>query len=123
MQSVPEQYITTAADRLAISQGCYWDEAQADRVVKFAETYFAPQFVGGRFRLLPWQAAWLRQLYGWRLSDGRRRWRRALLTVSKKNGKSLLCSIVALYESVAAGVPSPLVVSASTTRENARQIY
>ncbi|MBX9677417.1 MAG: hypothetical protein K2X38_01550 [Gemmataceae bacterium] len=120
---IPDKYIRTAADRKAIEDGAYWDQAEADRVVRFAETYVAPQFVRGEFRLLDWQREWLEQLYGWRLADGRRRWRKALLTVAKKAGKTLLTAIVCLYESLAAGVPSPLVVSASTTKENARQVY
>ena len=121
--NVPEHFIRTKADKLAVEQGCYWDQEQANRVIEFAETYFLPQFVGGKFRLLDWQRDWLSQLYGWRLPDGRRRWRKALLTVAKKNGKSLLCSIVALYESLAAGVQNPLCVSCSTTRQNATQIF
>jgi phage terminase large subunit-like protein len=120
---VAEKWIRTKADRLAVEQGCSFDEEQAERVVAFAETYFCPQFVEGTFKPLPWQMEWLSQLYGWRVPDGRRRWRKALLTVSKKYGKSLLCAVVALYESLAAGVKSPLVISCSTTRQNATQIF
>jgi phage terminase large subunit-like protein len=120
---VPERFIRTKADRLAIEAGCYFDQEQADKVIRFAESYFAPQFIGGKFQLLEWQKDWLSALYGWRLPDGRRRWRKVLLTLAKKGGKTLLCAIVALYESLAAGVPSPLVISCSTTKENARQIY
>ncbi|OWK37897.1 terminase large subunit [Fimbriiglobus ruber] len=82
-----------------------------------------PKFTGQKFTLLPWQKDWLEQLYGWRLPDGRRRWRKVLLTIGKKNGKSLLVSAVCLYELWAAGVPSPLVISCSTTRDNAKQIF
>lgn len=120
---VPAKYIKTAADRKAIETGAYWDQDAADKVIRFAEAYVVPQFIKGTFRLLPWQREWLEQLYGWRLSSGNRRWRKALLTVAKKQGKTLLTAIVCMFEALAAGVPSPLVVSASTTKENARQIY
>lgn len=120
---VQVSYCRTKADEIAVEQGCYFDEAEAEKIITFAEKYFIPQFVPGRFRLLQWQKEWLRTLTGWRLPDGRRRWRKVLLTVSKKNGKNLLASIVSLYETYGANVPSPLVISASTTKENARQIY
>ena len=112
---IPAKYIKTKADELSLRQGCYFDQQAADRIIAFAEKYFNPQFIQGDFKLLEWQKDWLANLYGWKLPDGRRRYRKALLTVAKKNGKSLLCAIVALYESLAAGNKSPLVVSCSTT--------
>lgn len=121
---VPQKYIRTKADRDAIEAGCYWDQEQADKIIRFAETYTRPQFIeGDDFTLLDWQKEWLAQLYGWRLPDGRRRWRKALLTVGKKNGKTLLTSIICLYEAIATGTPNPICVSASTTRENSKQIF
>ena len=120
---IPAKYIKTKADELSLRQGCYFDQQAADRVIAFAEKYFNPQFIQGDFKLLEWQKDWLANLYGWKLPDGRRRYRKALLTVAKKNGKSLLCAIVALYESLASGNKSPLVVSCSTTRSNASQIF
>lgn len=114
---------TTKADTQAINQGAYFDQEQADKVVRFAEKYIAPQFIKGKFNLLPWQADWLRTLYGWRNKDGSRRFKKALLHVAKKNGKTLLVSIIAAYELFCSEQPSPLVVSASTSRENAGQVF
>ena len=82
-----------------------------------------PQFVKGDFRLLPWQRDWLGTLYGWRKSDGSKRFKRAVCHVSKKNGKTLLVSIVAMFELFTRDTPSPLVCSASTSRENATQVF
>jgi len=113
----------TKADELAIANGAYFDEAIADRVIRFANTYVTPQFIKGRFKLLQWQEDFLRQLYGWRQPGGQRRWRRAFLTIGKKNGKSLIASIIACYELFAGETASPLVVSASTSKENAKQIF
>src|SRR4051812_20242497 len=106
-----------------MDENSVWDEEQANRICTFAEKYYKPQFIAGTFSLLPWQRQWLRSLYGWRNKDGSRKWRKAFLTVAKKNGKNLLSSIVCLYELLASNTPSPLVISASTTRENARQIF
>jgi phage terminase large subunit-like protein len=121
--SIPSHFLRTAADHLALEQGCYFSEEHAQRIVSFVERFSLPQFTGKRFKLLQWQADWLSQLEGWRLPDGRRRWRKALLTCGKKNGKTLLQSGNLLFELLASGVPSPLVISCSTTRQNASQIF
>ncbi|MEO8082679.1 MAG: terminase large subunit [Ardenticatenales bacterium] len=73
--------------------------------------------------LFRWQRRFLQSLYGWRRPDGGRRFQKALLHVPKKNGKTLLVSILAAYELLAAVVASPLVLSASTTKENAKQVF
>ena len=109
-------------DDLALSQGCYFDDQQADRIIRFAETYVCPQFIKGSFTLLPWQTTWLRTLYGWRNKDGGKRFKRAALHVAKKNGKTFLVSIVCMFELFNPDIPSALVVSASTSRENATQV-
>ncbi|VTR95232.1 Uncultured bacterium genome assembly Metasoil_fosmids_resub OS=uncultured bacterium PE=4 SV=1: Terminase_1 [Gemmata massiliana] len=119
----PAWAIRTKADRQALKDGCYWDQAAADRIIRFAEKYVAPKFTQGAFSLFPWQIRFLQSLYGWRQPDGTRRFRWAVLHVPKKNGKTLLVSILAAYELFAAGEPSPLVASASTAKENAKQVY
>ncbi len=119
----PAWAVRTAADRKALAAGYYWDQDQADRVISFAEKYLAPKFTAGEFRLFDWQKRTLMSWYGWRAPDGSRRWRRAILHVPKKNGKTLLVSIVAAYELLGGVAASPLVVSASTTKQNAEQVY
>jgi len=114
----------TKAVALAQAKGdCYYDDTQAQRIITFAHTYFAPQFIRGKFHLLPWQERWLRNLYGWRSKDGSKLFKRALLHVAKKNGKTLLVSIVCTFELFNQDTPSPLVISASTSRENATQVF
>lgn len=120
---VPAWAIRTEADRAAIAAGCYWDAAEAERIIEFAEAYISPRFTVGDFQLFDWQRRFLMSLYGWRNREGLRRFRRAVLHVPKKNGKTLLVSVLAAYELYAARVGSPLVCSASTTRENAKQVF
>src|SRR4051794_38155886 len=117
----PEWAVRTEADRRALAAGYWWDQDAADRVIKFAELYLTPKFVAGEFRLFEWQKRTLMSLYGWRAPDGSRRWRRALLHVPKKNGKTLLTAVVAAYEHLGGVAASPWVVSASTTKANAKQ--
>lgn len=119
----PDWAVRTKADRKALAAGCYWDQAAADRIIRFARKYLAPKYTEGPFLLFEWQERFLRSLYGWRKPDGTRRFRWAVLHVPKKNGKTLLVSIIAAYELFAAGEPSALVVSASTAKENAKQVY
>lgn len=123
MNTPPAWAVRTEADRLAIADGYYWDAAAAERIIRFAQAYISPKFTAGDFQLFPWQARFLMGLYGWRRPDGGRRFQKALLHVPKKNGKTLIVSILAAYELFAAGVASPLVASASTTKENAKQVY
>src|SRR5688500_10653290 len=120
MDTPPDWAVRTEADRKALAAGYYWDQDQAERVITFAERYLAPQFVAGEFKLFEWQRRALMSWYGWRSPDGTRRWRRAILHVPKKNGKTLLVSIVAAYELMGGVAESPLVVSASTTKDNAK---
>ncbi len=120
----PTWAVRTAADRAAIQAGCYFDWNAAERVVRFAEKYVANRYAGdGDFRLFEWQRRFLMSLYGWRNADGSRRFRTAILHVPKKNGKTLLVSIIAAYELLGAVQPSPLVCSASTTKDNAKQVF
>ena len=119
----PAWAVRTEADRKAIAAGYYWDQDLADRVIAFAELYLCPKFITGEFRLFEWQKRTLMSLYGWRSPDGSRRWRKALLHVPKKNGKTLLTAVVAAYELLGGVVRSPWVVSASTTKQNAKQVY
>lgn len=119
----PTWAVRTAADRKALADGYYWDEDQAERIIRFVRAYVVPKYVAGEFALFEWQERMLRSLYGWRRPDGGRRFTKALLHVAKKNGKTLLVSIIAAYELYAAGVASPLVISASTTKKNATQVY
>jgi phage terminase large subunit-like protein len=120
----PAWAVRTAADRKALADGCYWDQAAADRPIRFAENYLAPKYTtAGEFELFEWERRFLMCVYGWRNPDGTRRFRRAVLHVAKKNGKTLLVAIIAAYELFAAEVASPLVGSGSTSRQNAKQVY
>lgn len=121
--TVPPNYIRTKADVLAISQGCHWDEDEANRIIVFAEKYVIPQFITGDFQLLQWQKDWLRQLVGWRNASGDLRFKTVNLHIAKKNGKTLLCAVICLYNLLFSDKPSPQVVSCSTTRANASQIF
>jgi phage terminase large subunit-like protein len=83
-------------------RGALWhfDENQADRVIRFVEKLkqFEEPFTGLPIVLEPWQCFFIGQLYGWRDRHGRRRFKKALLFMGRKQGKTILASALALYE-------------------------
>ena len=71
---------------------CAWfDQALADRIVEMWPRWFKHtegRWGGKPFLLTQWQAAIVRLLFGWKLGDGFRLYRRLLLWIARKNGKS-----------------------------------
>lgn len=122
-QAPPAWAIRTKSDEQALAEGAYWDDAKGDRLIEFAHKHFAPQFIDGTFRLLEWQERFLRSLVSWRWPSGSRRWRFANLHVAKKNGKTLLLSILCVYEALFSEEKSPYIAAAAATKDNAAQIY
>ncbi len=74
------------------------------------------------FMLQPWQIWILCALFGWQNVRNLRRYRIALILVPRKNGKSNLCAIIALYMLTQEGEPGAQVISAATTRDQAKMI-
>lgn len=70
--------------------------------------------------LEPWQCWILTTLFGWVRPDGLRRFRVGLVLVPRKNGKSTLGAIVALYMFAVEGGSGAEVYSAATTRDQAK---
>lgn len=84
-------------------KGARWlfDEDKADEIIRFAEllVQFEDPFSGQRIKLEPWECFFLGQLYGWRdRKTGRRRFKKALLFMGRKQGKTILASVLALFE-------------------------
>ena len=91
------------------------------RVIKFIEQHCVHpdgMWVGKRIRLEAWQRRLILELFEVGDDDLRRhRW--ALVGVPKKNGKTTLAACLALYFLLADGEPSPLVVCAAASDEQA----
>ena len=73
--------------------------------------------------LEPWQAFVLGSIFGWTRPDGMRRFRVAYIEIPRKNGKSTLGGIVALYLAFVDGEPGAEVYCAATKREQARIVF
>lgn len=128
MGKVDAKWIRNKSDEAAIDQGCYFDIAAADRVRYFFERFLChskgSNFAGQPFTLLDWQ--WdhvIGPLYGWKMPDGTRRFRRCGVAIPKKNGKSTLLSGLGLYGLVADNEPGAEIYCAAADKDQASIIY
>lgn len=101
---------------------------KANRVCKFGE--LLPHVKGKwarsreRIKLEPWQCFIVCSIFGWlRKSDGLRRFRQALVLVPRKNGKSLLASIIGLYMLSSDGEAGAEVLCGATSLEQANFVF
>ena len=120
-------WITCKSDEIAIDKGCYFDVRAADRVRVFASKFCRHskgQWAGKSFEFLDWQwTRFIAPLFGWKMPDGSRRYRKFALGVAKKNGKSALLSVLSLYLLTKDDEPGAEVYSAAADRDQASIIY
>lgn len=113
-------------DDLAGSEFTF-DVAAANRVCMFAEAmpHTKGEWArrGEKIKLEDWQAFVLCCLFGWKRSDGRRRFRTLYLEVARKNAKSTLLAVIALYLLACDGESGAEVYSAATTRDQAKIVF
>ena len=109
--------------RPAASREFVFDEAAADRAVRFFETcltHTKGEWAGQPLKLSPWQAdRIIRPLFGWKRADGTRRYRTAFVTIPRKSGKTTLAAGIALYLLLADDEPGAEVYCAAADRDQA----
>jgi len=101
-----------------------YKRSSGQEVVDFAETFLHVSKgvrAGERLRLTNWQKDLLGSLYE-RRDDGLLRYRRSLVGLARKNGKSLVGSVIALYGLIE-GEPGAEVYSAAGGRMQARIVF
>lgn len=79
----------------------YWDEAAAELIVSWFKKlrHSKGELAGQPINLTEWQQFHLCQLYGWkRKADGRRRFKKMFIEVSRKNAKSQELAGICLME-------------------------
>ena len=127
MTTATDSMIRTHADEVAVREGCYFDEDEAQRVVDFFAQFLRHskgRWAGQPFILAPWQRDdCVRPLFGWMRPDGTRRFRQAYWEVAKKNGKSTLAAGCAVYLLCGDAEPGAEIYCAATTREQAGIVY
>ena len=100
-------------------------ETRGSRVVKFIENFCVHgegDFYGEPFKLDEWQKAIIYEMYEIN-KNGSRKYREALVGLSKGSGKTQLASAIGLYELLGAGVTSPLVAVAAASYEQANLVF
>lgn len=99
-----------------------FDAQRANRICKFLELL---PHVKGRWKtrnltLEPHQCFRLTAIFGWVDELGFRRFRKALVVLPRKNGKSVEAAAVGLYLVALDGEPGAEIYSAATTRDQAK---
>lgn len=100
----------------------WYDADAADKAVAFfAEclTHTTGEWRGRPFVLSDWQADIVRNIFGWKRSDGTRKYRTVFIAVPRKAGKTTLAAGLALYSLFADGEPGAQVINAAADREQA----
>lgn len=104
----------------------FYSPARANHVIEFFENYLrhSKGKLGGRLIVLElWQKAILATIFGFIDIEGNRQYRKVLLIVGKKNGKSTLAAGIGLYMLLADGEAGPEVYAAATKRDQAKIIW
>lgn len=105
----------------------FYSSKRANHVLEFAENYCKlskhKKGTTNAVRLELWEKAHLAAIFGFIDIEGNRQCRESILIVGKKNGKSLLASIVGDYMLVGDGEPGPEVYAVATKREQAKIVW
>jgi phage terminase large subunit-like protein len=118
--------VRTVNDGRAVDQGCYFEPESGlfviDFLAEFCRQSKAP-FGGQPLEVTDWQFDLLMRLYGWKMPDGRRRFRDCYVEIPKKNGKSTLISGIGLYHLMGDGEEGAECYINAYTRGQAGIIY
>ncbi|MEY8535183.1 terminase TerL endonuclease subunit [Blautia pseudococcoides] len=104
----------------------FYSSNRANHILEFAENYCRHskgKFGGKPVELELWEKAHLATVFGFIDIEGNRKYRESLLIVGKKNGKSLLASVVGLYMLTADGEMGPEVYAVATKKDQSKIIW
>jgi phage terminase large subunit-like protein len=101
-----------------------WDfkEDAIEKVIKFIHKlrHFTGKHNGKPFKLEPWQAFIIANLYGFYNKDGSRRFQTAYLEMARKQGKTALAGAQGIYHLKADGEANAQVLIAANSKEQAK---
>jgi len=105
----------------------YWfDEKAAQHVCDFFEQclcHSKGEWAGKPFILAPWQKKILRDAFGWKHPDGKRKVRTVYVEIPRKNGKSTFAAGIALYLLTADAEPGADIFSAALDKPQAGIVF
>lgn len=126
LATVDPYWIRGPADELAIAEGCWFDEERGRAVCEWIETFCCQsqgKWAGKPLDLIDWQIDFIMRLFGWKRSNGLRRYLRAYLEVAKKNGKSTMLSAIVLVLLLYDGEGAPKIYLNACDKEQAGIIF
>lgn len=123
-----ERHARDTARQKSAAFGYRFDRAKADKAIRFVErmphTKGRWAARGEVLALADWQCFFVASIFGWvRKRDGLRRFRKALLLVPRKNGKSQLAAAIGLKMLAADGEYAAEVYSGATTEKQAWEVF
>jgi phage terminase large subunit-like protein len=123
-----QRHLTDLARQKSREFDYRFDVKAATRVCRFIElmhhTKGAWASRGERLIMQPWQVFLTVSIFGWTIKEtGLRRYRRALLLVPRKNGKSAWAAAVGLYMFAVDGEHGAEVYSGATTERQAHEVF
>lgn len=120
-----QQWYKYLSQRIIHPSGEYrYSPKRANHILEFAENFcHLSKGSSAPVRLELWEKAHLSAVFGFVNMNGNRECRESLLIVGKKNGKSLLASIVGLYLLIGDGEPGPEVYAVATKKDQAKIIW
>lgn len=109
-------------------EGEFWyDEATAEKAVAFFTNHLRlteGEWAGKPFILEGWQANDIvRPVFGWKRADGTRRFRRCIIWVPRKNGKTELAAGLALLTLLGDAEPGAQVFSIAKDKSQAELVF
>ncbi|CFR16235.1 Phage terminase-like protein%2C large subunit [Yersinia frederiksenii] len=111
---------------LGPARGLVWDVESASRAIDFFARVLklnGGEHEGKPFILLSWQCFVVGSIFGWKSSDGTRRFRMVYVESGKGSGKSPLAGGVGLYCMVADKEPRAEVYAAATKKDQAMILF
>jgi len=108
------------------ARGLQWDIESAQRAIDFFAKVLklnGGEHEGVPFILLPWQCFIVGSIFGWKTSDGYRRFRMVYTESGKGSGKSPLAGGVGLYCLTADKEPRAEVYAAATKKDQAMILF
>lgn len=107
-------------------RGLTWDLAAANKAIRFYRTVLklnGGEFEGLPFELLPWQKFIVGSIFGWKASDGYRRFRVVYVESGKGSGKSPLAAGVGLTGLIADNEARAEIYAAATKKDQAMILF
>jgi phage terminase large subunit-like protein len=107
-------------------EGAWFDEVAASRAVRWIERnlrHYQGEWAGKPLLLMAWQVRIVRELFGWKRTDGTRLYRTTYVEAPRKSGKSTFATAIALYLAYADDEAAPQVLFAAFDRDQADVCY